>query len=1100
YLTRYLEGRDGYDLTEQMAKNADVNADGKVDSKDYAILKKHVNGEPGYDLLPKEYTLYGDVNHDYKITDADRSYLTRYLEGRDGYDLTEQMLKNADVNADGKVDSKDYAILKKHLAGTTGYETLPYNPIPITTYNLIFKSEDNVEYQRVSYAEGASISAYATNPTKTGYNFDGWYDHGRANAYNFTTMPANDVTVYAKWTEKEYTINYNANGGTGSTMESSSCYYTNSLDLPGCDYEKTGYRFLGWDTDATATTPAYIPSQGSNGTITGATLAGLADSNNNVTVYAIWEEGTPPDPSDPPNPPQEDGYTITYNKNSSTATGETNSSTFEADSNNVPFNGCASQNTGYIFKGWSTNSTGTNIIVAYDEMGGTTSDPITGEDLAEYDTDEDKQITLYAVWEAQELTIEVWGYKRSQAIGMDNQPQFDENGNPVYRDNYTQETITINYGNTLSQNNEKLALLDERGGFNFEGWYERVNGYLSDTAFDFTTPITDDILLEAKWSYDFIYDLNGGTGTIAPQELMEGQDITISNIIPTKEGATFLGWTRIKDQYSGEFDILFEPEHTYSSNDFYNNTIYALWSYNTTTINYNLNGGTLQSGETTIPSTTVAKGSTLTITSEIPVLAEEGRIFIGWADIQDADDLDPEFLENFERIDVKSGESIDNTNGQTRSEITLYAIYGYNTMTIEYDLTGGTVPTDQETLISSHTINYNTNFDLPNITPTQTGYVFKGWSIYPSTYDGIVTGTVKIVDVAADTICAMAVWAPLWLDEANTDEVNKTTTYTIDSQEELDELCSRYIWQIEQSEETKDYKHIFNISGDLQLNQQTTFNNKSTVNILGTLNMMNNSIDLRGATISLIETNLAGLNISGLGGIRFNADANLIINGISLIGNETNSCIDFAPNERNDEYIYLNEKVNEERNERNELISTTYGWSMYIQGVATLKNTNIVNTNSFNLGEKNLIRIEPNGKLIVDYNMTVEGELTIDGELAINEGKTVTLIDDSSIQKQENSVTGLGSFIDNRNVYITYVLDNGILDISNYATTVTKQENYTLPGEPTREGFTFTGWNVKENGNSLFISSCAAGATIKFNNVERNQVEINAGWGKRPQN
>jgi len=39
-----------------------------------------------------------------------------------------------------------------------------------------------------------------TAPTKTGYTFVGWYaDSGLTTLYAFTTMPNEDITVYAKW-------------------------------------------------------------------------------------------------------------------------------------------------------------------------------------------------------------------------------------------------------------------------------------------------------------------------------------------------------------------------------------------------------------------------------------------------------------------------------------------------------------------------------------------------------------------------------------------------------------------------------------------------------------------------------------------------------------------------------------------------------------------------------------------------------------------------------------------------------------------------------------------------------------------------------------
>ena len=57
------------------------------------------------------------------------------------------------------------------------------------------------------------------NPTKEGYTFGGWYsDAAFTTAYSFTTMPANDITVYAKWNYAEsYTITLSETGSIYTT-------------------------------------------------------------------------------------------------------------------------------------------------------------------------------------------------------------------------------------------------------------------------------------------------------------------------------------------------------------------------------------------------------------------------------------------------------------------------------------------------------------------------------------------------------------------------------------------------------------------------------------------------------------------------------------------------------------------------------------------------------------------------------------------------------------------------------------------------------------------------------------------------------------------
>lgn len=50
-LQRYLDGQEGYELTEQAKKNADLNEDGEVNKNDLLVLKNYLEGS--YDSLPQ---------------------------------------------------------------------------------------------------------------------------------------------------------------------------------------------------------------------------------------------------------------------------------------------------------------------------------------------------------------------------------------------------------------------------------------------------------------------------------------------------------------------------------------------------------------------------------------------------------------------------------------------------------------------------------------------------------------------------------------------------------------------------------------------------------------------------------------------------------------------------------------------------------------------------------------------------------------------------------------------------------------------------------------------------------------------------------------
>ena len=99
-------------------------------------------------------------------------------------------------------------------------------------------------------AQWTSASVTLPNPTRTGYQFAGWY----ADA-NYTKKigdagaaytPENEITLYAKWEARTYTVLYNPNGGQLNAGQSSDTKTYDSAygTLPTPTRE--GYAFTGW--------------------------------------------------------------------------------------------------------------------------------------------------------------------------------------------------------------------------------------------------------------------------------------------------------------------------------------------------------------------------------------------------------------------------------------------------------------------------------------------------------------------------------------------------------------------------------------------------------------------------------------------------------------------------------------------------------------------------------------------------------------------------------------------------------------------------------------------------------------------------------------
>lgn len=134
----------------------------------------------------------------------------------------------------------------------------------------------------------ASITLPSTAFTKTGYTLLGWSTDKSATAATYTPgqsvnnlAASGTVTLYAVWAENSYTVNFNANGGTGTS--SATVKFTQTVTLPtDSSVTREGYTLLGWSTEADATSASYTPGQ---------TVSGLTATNgDSFTFYAVWKE------------------------------------------------------------------------------------------------------------------------------------------------------------------------------------------------------------------------------------------------------------------------------------------------------------------------------------------------------------------------------------------------------------------------------------------------------------------------------------------------------------------------------------------------------------------------------------------------------------------------------------------------------------------------------------------------------------------------------------------------------------------------------------------------------------------------------------------
>ncbi|WP_251197352.1 InlB B-repeat-containing protein [Anaerotardibacter muris] len=216
-----------------------------------------------------------------------------------------------------------------------------------------------------------SITVPAT-PTKTGYNFGGWFLSKDANGNGTGTVvmasatafkdlwvaagsnaATTQIKLYAKWTEKDrVTVTLKLNG-TGATYNGSTSDYTSESMLQGSNFSipnytnpsRTGYNFKGWTESNAGTGTVYQANQ--------QVYTGLTESK---ILYAKWEAAV-----------------VTFSFQPGATTGVTNvkgtspwTTTANYGSNlSVPAGTTVYTRTGYNFSSWGyTNSSNASATVA----------------------------------------------------------------------------------------------------------------------------------------------------------------------------------------------------------------------------------------------------------------------------------------------------------------------------------------------------------------------------------------------------------------------------------------------------------------------------------------------------------------------------------------------------------------------------------------------------------------------------------------------------------------------------------------------------------------------------------------------------------------
>ena len=127
------------------------------------------------------------------------------------------------------------------------------------------------------------------NPTKEGYEFEGWTGSNGDTPQETVTIQkgsTGDLNYVANWKPNQYVIHFDGNGATSGSTPDVTGTYDEDVTIPENGFERetdTGKsKFLGWSTDPNSTDPEYKP---------GDVVKNLTNVKDEViTVYAIWDD------------------------------------------------------------------------------------------------------------------------------------------------------------------------------------------------------------------------------------------------------------------------------------------------------------------------------------------------------------------------------------------------------------------------------------------------------------------------------------------------------------------------------------------------------------------------------------------------------------------------------------------------------------------------------------------------------------------------------------------------------------------------------------------------------------------------------------------
>jgi uncharacterized repeat protein (TIGR02543 family) len=593
-------------------------------------------------------------------------------------------------------------------------DTVLYAKWTLATYMLTYATNggDGPTIQPVFIHYGDRLSAQTT--TRTGHDFVEWNTKQEGNgksyypSYSVYDTAAN-LTLYAKWKPKSYTVTFASNGGTAVAPITVS--YGSTISKPN-NPSKTGYNFVdAWYVDKNTLSTGWVFG------------AGGTQVTQDTTLYAKWTGKS---------------TYLMFNKNGWIDIPDNNVV------NNLPVTygevvtGLPNPGTigGYRFTGWNeaTDGTGawyrgdttvlrnntTNNIVVYaqrDTLRYTVRFATNGanetlaDTLVKYKNKVTRPAALtktgyaFGAWYADKELTTAWVFNTATVVQDTTlYATWTPNKHKVAinkKDGSSVDTIRdVDYNATLSGKLSDPAL---REGYQFIGWYTEENWKNVWTVA--TSKVTGDITLFARWvassatttTATIVLNTNGGSVSSTEKEVNNGEKIGWLSI-PALKGQTFGGW-----YYDVNFGSLCDTTANYSKGAGTVTVLYAKWTPTEYTVTFDGNTGALSHSNTV----TTRYNALLNANGNVPTAAKAGHTFTGWSTLAGGGG------KTYTQYAVYD----------TTVNLTLYAQYTVNKYTVTFVTSGGSS-------VAQQSVSYEGYVDSTVLNGvTRTGYSLSSWNI-----------------------------------------------------------------------------------------------------------------------------------------------------------------------------------------------------------------------------------------------------------------------------------------------------------------------------------------------------------------------------------